>query len=184
MTNHGRSALRGSGPDRQRRRGARPVRTVAYSIEDSGKTVMLATTLLDPCAVPGDGVRIRGRTGTSPRTWGCLRRASWPDRSRGPAGLPDVCMGLANIAGLHGLQDPFGLPAQRRLQKLDQAAERFGPPVAEIVQPVRRLSRRGRIVERRHEARDDVVNEGEVPPHVAAVEDPDRPPAAIASVNL
>ena len=47
-----RSVLRGSGRDLRKSRGELPVRIVAYRIEGSGETVMLATTLLDHEAAP------------------------------------------------------------------------------------------------------------------------------------
>ena len=48
----GLSVLRGSGNDRRRSRGERPVRILAYRLEEDGEVYRLATTLLDPERAP------------------------------------------------------------------------------------------------------------------------------------
>src|SRR5262249_1754270 len=87
----------------------------------------------------------------------------------------DVGEGLRHVAGLERREFHPRLTVASALDYLDEVHERLAAVIAEVVQAMPRLTVavRWRPVERRHDAGDDIVDVGEVAPHVAIVEDLD-----------
>ena len=89
----------------------------------------------------------------------------------------DVGVGGLYVTCLHRQEPLVGLTLEEPFQHLDEVEQGFRPVVAEIVECERRLTvvRLGRTIDRRQDARNDIVDIGEVALHIAAVEDLDRP---------
>src|SRR5947209_17547305 len=91
----------------------------------------------------------------------------------------DVRVGLPDVARLHRLWIEQRLSASLPLEQLDDAHQVFAAAVADVVEGVRRCGSAGlhlpvvsrRTVETSNDAADDIVDVGEVPAHLAAVEE-------------
>ncbi len=89
----------------------------------------------------------------------------------------DVRERILDVARLHRLRVDQRLPARRLLQKLDDAHQVLAAAVADIVERVGAGASAGlhrAVVERRRieageDSAHDIVDEGEVAPHLAAV---------------
>src|SRR5690242_10589895 len=92
--------------------------------------------------------------------------------------LGDVGISRRHVARRHRRELDRRLPPEHGLEKADEAPELLAAVIAEIVEAIgRRLAVvRRRPVEAAEHARDDVVDVSEVAPHVAMIEDADRPP--------
>ena len=93
-----------------------------------------------------------------------------------PATGLDIGIGRGHITGLHRLEVDLRLLTQSVFDQPDEAHQRFGSMVPQIVDPVRhtRPVARGRIVEGGQHTRDDIVDIGKVALHLTMVEDRDR----------
>ncbi len=91
----------------------------------------------------------------------------------------DIGVGLLDVAGLHVLENLDRLASAGRLDHRDEVHQVLGAVIAQVVEPVRRLRASPgtvlrRVVERGQHAGHDIVDIGEVAPHVALIENPDR----------
>src|SRR5262249_50215133 len=96
----------------------------------------------------------------------------------------DVGEGFPDVSGLHRLRGARGLLSRRLPEQLDHAHQVFAAVVADVVNGMRRLASARlysavvdrRAVETSDYAAHDVVDIGEVTPHLAAIEQRQRSP--------
>src|SRR5579883_1476294 len=91
-------------------------------------------------------------------------------------GVGDVGIGRGNVAGLKRRKLDHGFAPKRLLDDANEVLELFAAIVADIVNPEGGFSSRigRRVVETSDDAGNDVVDEGEITPHIAMIENTNR----------